>query len=77
MMRAPADPHAATWMAWPSASYTWGDTRTEAEQARKLGADMANQIVACWHVHVLLPATQTRAARRRHPDTYGLLVEFR
>ena len=37
--RMPAEwaPHERTWMAWPSAGYTLGDTEEEADEARAPG----------------------------------------
>jgi agmatine deiminase len=41
--RMPAEwvPHERTWMAWPSAGYTLGDTQDDADEARATWADVA------------------------------------
>lgn len=64
VMPAETAPHAATWMAWPSASYTLGGSPAEAELARRTWAAVANEIAAFEPVHVLVPASETTAARR-------------
>jgi len=57
-------PHAATWMAWPSAPYTLGDTAAEAELGRRAWAAVANEIAGFEPVHVLVPPSEATAARR-------------
>ena len=44
-MPAEWEPHERTWMAWPSGSYTLGDTFEDAQEARNAWADVANAIV--------------------------------
>ncbi|MCE1180215.1 MAG: agmatine deiminase family protein [Micrococcales bacterium] len=43
-MPAETDEHARTWMAWPSAGYTLGDTDVDAEEARATWAAVANTV---------------------------------
>ena len=45
LMPAEWHPHECTWMAWPSAGYTLGDTVEKADQARQTWANVANAIV--------------------------------
>jgi agmatine deiminase len=45
LMPAEWEKHERTWMAWPPAGYTLGDTDADAEQARKAWANVANAIV--------------------------------
>ena len=44
--RMPAEwaPHERTWMAWPSAGYTLGDTAADAEEARRTWAAVARAV---------------------------------
>ena len=44
--RMPAEwaPHERTWMAWPSAGYTLGDTEEDAEEARGTWAAVARAV---------------------------------
>jgi agmatine deiminase len=35
------DPHERTWMAWPTGGYTLGESGTEADEARRVWADVA------------------------------------
>lgn len=63
-MPAETAPHAAAWMAWPSGSYTLGDTAEAAHEARSTWAAVANAIVAFEPVHMLVPAPELEAAAR-------------
>ncbi len=45
LMPAEWEKHERTWMAWPPAGYTLGDTDADAELARKSWANVANAIV--------------------------------
>jgi agmatine deiminase len=62
-MPAETEPHAATWMAWPSRSYTLGDTEADAAEARATWAAVANAIVEHEPLHLLVPARELEAAR--------------
>lgn len=61
-MPAETAPHDAAWMAWPSGSYTLGDTAEEADEARSTWAAVANAIVEFEPVHMLVPASEREAA---------------
>lgn len=63
-MPAETAPHDAAWMAWPSGSYTLGDTPAEADEARATWAAVANAIVEFEPVHMLVPASERDAAAR-------------
>ena len=63
-MPAETTPHARTWMAWPSAPYTLGDTPEEADQARRTWAAVANAIADFEAVHVLVPPSERAEATR-------------
>jgi agmatine deiminase len=63
-MPAETDPHDAAWMAWPSGSYTLGETTEAADEARRTWAAVANAIVEFEPVHMLVPASERRAADR-------------
>lgn len=56
--------HDATWMAWPSAPYTLGDSPAEADLARRTWAAVANEIAGFEPVHMLVPPAEAEAARR-------------
>ena len=43
-MPAEWEPHERTWMAWPSAGYTLGDTEAEADEARRTWAAVARAV---------------------------------
>ena len=55
--------HAATWMAWPGAGYTLGDTAEAAAEGRGTWAAVANAIVAFEPLHMLVPPGELDAAR--------------
>jgi len=57
-MPAETEPHDATWMAWPSTSYTLGDTEADAQEARATWAAVANAIAEFEPVHMLVPASE-------------------
>ncbi|PVG82165.1 agmatine deiminase [Nocardioides gansuensis] len=63
-MPAETTPHDATWMAWPSGSYTLGETAAEAEAARRTWADVANAVAEWEPVHLLVPPSERAEARR-------------
>jgi agmatine deiminase len=64
-MPAETEPHARTWMAWPSQGYTLGDTEAEAETARATWAAVANAVVEHEPLRMLVPAHEEAAARRQ------------
>lgn len=57
-MPAETEPHEATWMAWPSKSYTLGDTPADAAEARATWAAVANAIAEFEPVHMLVPPSE-------------------
>ena len=61
-MPAETEPHDATWMAWPSKSYTLGDTAADAQEARSTWAAVANAIAEFEPVHMLVPASERAIA---------------
>ena len=64
-MPAETDPHERAWMAWPSASYTLGESASEAEEAWIAWAAVANAISELEPISVLVdPSGQTEARRR-------------
>ena len=67
-MPAETEPHERAWMAWPSASYTLGESASEAEEAWTAWAAVANAISEHEPVTVLVDPTGERGrdeARRR------------
>jgi len=64
-MPAEWEPHARTWMAWPSAPYTLGETRSDAEEAWDAWARVANAIVEFEPTTVLVDPAMGEQARRR------------
>lgn len=64
-MPSETDPHDRTWMAWPSGSYTLGETTTEAEEARRTWASVANAVAEHEPLEMLVPPAEVREARRR------------
>ncbi len=64
-MPAETDTHDRTWMAWPSGSYTLGDTPAEAEEARLTWASAANAVAEYEPLHMLVPPSEIGEARRR------------
>lgn len=56
--------HTATWMAWPGASYTLGETTAEAEEGRAVWAAVANAVAGFEPLHMLVPPAEMTAARR-------------
>jgi agmatine deiminase len=61
-MPAETEPHDATWMAWPSKSYTLGDTEADAQEARATWAAVANAIAEFEPVHMLVPRSERASA---------------
>jgi agmatine deiminase len=64
--------HDRTWMAWPSGSYTLGDTAADAEEARRTWASVANAVADHEPLHMLVPPAETGEARRRLSSTVVL-----
>jgi agmatine deiminase len=62
-MPAETEPHARTWMAWPSSGYTLGDTQAEADEARQAWAAVA-QAVARFEPVAMLVAPEAAAVAR-------------
>lgn len=63
-MPAETSPQAATWMAWPSGSYTLGDTVAAADEARQTWAAVANAVAAHQPVRMLVPPHEEAQAQR-------------
>ncbi|WP_161897504.1 agmatine deiminase family protein [Gordonia spumicola] len=63
-MPAEHEPHERTWMAYPSAGYSLGDTETEHHEARTAWASVANAIVDHEPVSVVVDPDQTQYARK-------------
>lgn len=61
-MPAETEPHAATWMAWPSTSYTLGETEADALEARNTWAAVANAVAEFEPVHMLVPPSEMQIA---------------
>ena len=64
-MPAETDPHERTWMAWPSAGYTLGDTPASAEEAWTAWAAVANAIAEHEPLTMLATPATLAGARRR------------
>ncbi len=64
-MPAEWEPHERAWMAWPSASYTLGESASEAEEAWVAWAAVANAISEFEPVTVLVDPAGRDQARRR------------
>jgi agmatine deiminase len=67
-------PHERTWMAWPSAGYTLGDSEEEAEQARAAWAAVAAAVLEFEPVTMLVDEAALPDARRHLPDGVEVLV---
>lgn len=64
-MPAETEPHERTWMAWPSASYTLGDSAAEAEEAWIAWSSVANAISEHEPISVLVDPRGRDEARAR------------
>ena len=71
-MPAETEPHACTWMAWPSHGYTLGDTDAEADEARATWAAVARAVAAFEPVRMVVDPAATGVAR----DVLGSDVEL-
>jgi agmatine deiminase len=58
------DPHERTWLAWPQAGYTLGDTAAEAEEAWSCWASVANAVAEFEPVSVIVDPEDTQIATR-------------
>ena len=56
--------HERTWMAWPSGSYTLGDSAAQADEARAAWAAVAHAVADHEPVSMLVPPHEAAAARR-------------
>ena len=63
-MPAEGEPHERTWMAWPSGSYTLGDSTAEAEVAWTTWATVANAVAEFEPISMLVDPAGRDAARR-------------
>lgn len=63
-MPAETEPHACTWMAWPSSGYTLGATRSEADEARRTWAAVAHTVGEFEPVRMVVDPGATVEARR-------------
>ncbi len=72
-MPAETEPHACTWMAWPSHGYTLGDTDAEADEARTTWAAVAHAVAAFEPVRMVVDPAATAVARDRLGSDIELL----
>jgi agmatine deiminase len=56
--------HERTWMAWPSGSYTLGDTAAAADEARATWAAVANAVAEFEPVSMIVTSSEVAIARR-------------
>ena len=63
-MPAEWEPHERTWMAWPSAGYTLGDTPEQAMEARACWSSVANVIAQFEPVTVVVEQSDAETARQ-------------
>ncbi len=68
-------PHERTWMAWPSAGYTLGDTEQEADEARRTWAAVANAVARFEPVTMVVEPHDAQVARM-HLDAAVSLLEM-
>lgn len=69
LMPAEWEEHSRTWMAWPSAAYTLGETAQEHEEARSTWANVANAVARFEPVSVLCESDSLEIARAYlHPS---------
>lgn len=62
-MPAEWEPHARTWLAWPSSGYTLGEDAASADEARRCWASVANAIARFEPVTVVVDPADVRIAR--------------
>ncbi|MFC3741611.1 agmatine deiminase family protein [Paractinoplanes deccanensis] len=63
-MPAETEPHDCTWMAWPSAGYTLGDTEADADDARRAWAEVALAVARFEPVRMVVDPVAKRHARK-------------
>ncbi|MFM6970975.1 MAG: agmatine deiminase family protein, partial [Rhodoluna sp.] len=73
-MPAEWQPHAKTWMAWPSAGYTLGETESEKLAARNVWSSVANAVVRFEPVTVLCEYRDFDIAREFLDDRVELIA---
>jgi agmatine deiminase len=71
-MPAETEPHERTWMAWPTAAYTLGETEASADEAWSSWSRVANAIAEHEPVVMLTTPSGRRRARRRLSATITL-----
>ncbi|MDO9380354.1 MAG: agmatine deiminase family protein [Nocardioidaceae bacterium] len=64
-MPAETSAHTRTWMAWPSAGYTLGDTAADAEEARATWAAVAHAVLELEPVSMVVDPSAVDVARAR------------
>lgn len=57
------DPHARTWMAWPTRGYTLGDSPEEAEEARRAWAAVAHAVMRFEPLTMVVDPAEEQIAR--------------
>jgi len=72
-MPAEWEPHARTWMAWPSSGYTLGDDATAADEARDCWASVANAVVRFEPVTMVVDPADVDVARTWLADAVEIL----
>lgn len=73
-MPAETEPHARTWMAWPTPGYTLGEGESSAEEARSAWAAVANAVAEHEPVCMLVVPEERREAGRRLSAGVTLIV---
>ena len=63
MMPHEGDRHERTWMAWPTAGYTLGDTAADAEEARSTWAAVAHAVARFEPVTMVVDPSEAATAR--------------
>jgi agmatine deiminase len=66
-------PHERTWMAWPHADYTLGDSAAEATEAYRAWSNVANAVVEFEPVTMLVHPEQVSVAREYLDDRVELV----
>ncbi|RLV48173.1 agmatine deiminase family protein [Nocardioides mangrovicus] len=72
-MPAETEPHACTWMAWPSSGYTLGETDADAEEARDTWATVARAVAHFEPVRMVVDPSALAVARDRLGSDVELL----
>ncbi|WP_328473112.1 agmatine deiminase family protein [Actinoplanes sp. NBC_00393] len=63
-MPAEGDPHACTWMAWPSSGYTLGDSEADADEAREAWTAVAHAVAEFEPVRMVVAPDAVAHARK-------------